>query len=79
MYGDEMGMGHCEARFLLTPDGSREPVRMHWTRCDLPEALSDELRRLFSPVRGASPLKVKALGHWARTGEFEALELRLPP
>lgn len=80
IYGDEIGMGHCEGRFLLELGGLREaPVRVHWTRCDLPEALSGELRRVFSPLQGAVPFPVSVRGYWARVGEFEALGLRLEP
>lgn len=79
MYGDEIGMGLCEAQFLLARDGAARPIRVRWTRCDMPDELSDELRRLASPVRGAPALSVSARGHWARESEFEALSLRLQP
>jgi hypothetical protein len=81
MSGDEIGMGHCDASFLLTPSGAPngEPLRVSWTRCDLPDELSEELRRVFSPVRGAPPLRLSARGRWARENEFEALSVRLQP
>jgi hypothetical protein len=81
MYGDELGMGYCEGSFLLAPaDGSRAaPVRVHWTRCDLPDALSAELQRRFSPAAGAPLLPVSVRGHWARAQEFEALGMQLQP
>lgn len=78
MYGDEIGMGHCEGRFQLQPEAGT-PVHVRWTRCDLPDELSGELRRVFSPLHGAAPFPVSVRGHWARAGEFEALGLRLQP
>lgn len=79
--GDENGMGICEGHFLLTPEGAphEEPIRVHWTRCDLPDALSAELQRVFSPVRGAPLLSVSVRGHWAGAKELDALGLRLQP
>lgn len=81
MYGDEIGMGRCEGSFLMEQDGGSPgaPVRVRWTRCDLPDELSGELRRVFSPMRGAPPFPVSVRGHWARAGEFEALGLRVQP
>jgi hypothetical protein len=81
IYGDEAGMGLCEGHFLLAPEDApyAAPVRVRWTRCDLPDALSDELRHPFSPVHGAPRLSVRVHGHWARANEFEALGLRLQP
>jgi hypothetical protein len=81
MEGDEMGMGHCEGHFLLAPEDPAHaaPVRVRWNRCDLPDALSDELRRLFSPVDGAPPLSVRVRGYWVRANELEAIGLHLQP
>jgi hypothetical protein len=81
MEGEEMGMRHCEGHFLLAPEDAAHaaPVRVRWNRCDLPDALSDELRRLFSPVHGAPSLSVRVRGYWVRANELEALGLRLQP
>lgn len=54
-----------------------ESVRVFWTRCDLPGELSDELRRVFSPIRGSPPVSLSVRGRWARENEFHALSLRL--
>jgi hypothetical protein len=77
--GDDIGMGHCSGSFLMEPEGGHgpAPVRVRWSRCDLPEELSGELRRVFSPLRGAPPFPVRVRGHWAHAREFEALGLRL--
>jgi len=79
--GDEIGKGHSEASIWMTPSGAPrdEPLRVFWTRCDLPDELSEELRRVFSPVRGAPPLSLSARGRWARENEFEALSVRVQP
>jgi hypothetical protein len=79
--GDNDGMGKCEGHFLLLPDDAPHaaPVRVNWMRCDLPDALADELGRLFSPVQKAMPLSILVRGHWAGASEFEALGLRLLP
>jgi hypothetical protein len=76
---DDTGLAHCQGSFLLEPEDSlrQAPVRVRWTRCDLPDELSGELRRVFSPLRGAPPFPVSVRGHWARAREFEALGLRL--
>jgi len=81
MSGDEIGMGRCEASFLLRHGDAAhdEPMHVSWTRCDLPDELSEELRRPFSPVRGAPPLSLEARGRWARENELDALSLRLLP
>jgi hypothetical protein len=79
--GDPQGMGVCEGHFLLgAGDASpTAPARVRWTRCDLPDALTDELRRPFSPMQAAAPLRLLVRGHWAGANEFEALGLRLLP
>lgn len=76
---DDTGIAHCAGSFLLEPrDNLRHaPVRVRWTRCDLPDELSGELRRVFSPQRGSPPFPVSVRGHWAHAREFEALGLRL--
>jgi hypothetical protein len=81
MYGDDIGMGHCDAHFLVTPAGAPHgaPIRVRSTRCDLPDELLEELRRPFSPLRGLPALSVSARGRWAGEGEFEALGLSLQP
>lgn len=76
---DDTGLAHCQGSFLLQPEDSlrQAPVRVRWTRCDLPDELSGELKRVFSPLRGAPPFPVSVRGHWVRAREFQALGLRL--
>jgi hypothetical protein len=85
-YADPDGMGQCEGQFLLNQgevgsgEAQREsPIRVRWTRCDLPDALLGELKRRFSPVAGAPRVPVSVWGRWQRADEFEGRRLRLQP
>jgi hypothetical protein len=76
IYGDAWGAGHCEGQFLVRPEGQLRAVRVHWTRCDLPDALSSELRRSSSPREAAAPGHVSLWGSWRRAEEFDAVRFR---
>lgn len=84
MIADADGVVTCEGQFLLSlgalgsPEAQSESIiRVRWTRCDLPDALSAELKRRFSPMIGAPRVPVSVWGRWQGAGEFDGRRMRL--
>ena len=64
----------CQYLFSLQPEGGA-PIRVRWTRCELPSELREHTQQSRSAMSG--PLRVFVAGRWSAPGQLEATEIRV--
>jgi hypothetical protein len=71
---DGSGQLDCQYLFSLEPEGSA-PIRVRWTRCELPGELREYTQQPRSALPG--PPRVFVTGRWFAPGQLEATEIRV--